>query len=144
MQIGYRIWLDNNGKAFGKGPKELLKRVEAANSLRQAAAQMDMSYSKAWKMINHIEDNLGFPLLERTAGGLAGGGSKLTPQAKKLLTRYDQLEKDVQKAMAKVYWNRFGIWWGKETKRNEDQCSQHTKRQNQNGKARRREYGNSD
>jgi molybdate transport system regulatory protein len=140
MEIGYRIWLDNNGKAFGKGPNELLKRVEATHSLHKAAAQMDMSYSKAWKIINDVENNLGFPLLERTVGGLAGGGSKLTPRAKKLLNQYDKLEKDIQKAMVRIYQNRFGIWWGKETKRNEDQCSQHTKRKNQNGKTRRGEY----
>jgi molybdate transport system regulatory protein len=113
MKIGYRVWLDNNGKAFGKGPNELLKRVEATQSLRQAAAQMDMSYSKAWKLINDIENRFGFLLLERTVGGPAGGSSKLTPRAKELLNQYDNLEKDVRKAMARIYRNRFGIWWEK-------------------------------
>lgn len=116
MKIAYKIWLDNNGKAFGKGPNELLKLVEATNSLRQAAAQMDMSYSKAWTVISDVEKRLGFLLLERTVGGLVGGGSKLTPQAKELTKRYDQLEKDVQEAMVKIYQNHFGIRWGKETK----------------------------
>jgi molybdate transport system regulatory protein len=113
MRIGYKVWLDNDGKAFGKGPNELLKRVEATKALRQAAAQMDMSYSKAWKLINDMEKRLGFPLLERAVGGLAGGGSKLTPRAKELLNQYDKLEQDVQKAMVKIYRNRFGIWWEK-------------------------------
>jgi molybdate transport system regulatory protein len=113
MKIGYRVWLDNNGKAFGKGPNQLLKRVEATQSLRQAAAQMDMSYSKAWKLINDIENRLGFPLLERAVGGPAGGSSKLTPRAKELLNQYDNLEKDVRKAMVRIYRNRFGIWWEK-------------------------------
>ena len=117
MKIGYRVWLDNNGKAFGKGPNELLRGVEATRSLRQAAAQMDMSYSKAWKLINDIENKLGFLLLERAVGGLAGGGSKLTPRAKELLNQYDRLEKDVQKAMVKIYRNRFGVWWEKEIKK---------------------------
>jgi len=116
MKIAYKIWLDNNGKAFGRGPNELLKRVEATNSLRQAAAQMAMSYSKAWKLINDMEDKLGFPLLERTVGGLVGGGSKITPRAKELAKRYDNLEKDIQKAMVKIYQKHLGVWLGKETK----------------------------
>jgi molybdate transport system regulatory protein len=117
MKIGYRVWLDNNGKAFGKGPKELLKRIEATNSLRQAAAQMDMSYSKAWKVIHDNENRLGFPLLERTVGGPSGGGSKLTPRARELLVQYDKLEKDVEKAVAKIYRNRFGAWWETERRK---------------------------
>ncbi len=28
MKIAYKVWLDNNGKAFGDGPYELLRRVE--------------------------------------------------------------------------------------------------------------------
>ncbi len=115
MKIACKIWLDNNGKAFGKGPSELLKGVAATNSLRQAAAQMEMSYSKAWRLIHDVEDKLGFSLLERTVGGVVGGGSKLTPKAKKLLKQYDRLEQDMQKAMVKIYRRRFGDWWGKET-----------------------------
>jgi molybdate transport system regulatory protein len=123
MKIGYRVWLDHNGKAFGKGPNELLKLVDATRSLRQAAARMGMSYSKAWKVIRAVEDRFGFPLLERTVGGRAGGGSKLTSRAEELLSRYDELEKDVQQAMEKIYRCRFGTWWEKETKKQPRQPS---------------------
>ncbi|MBE0558986.1 MAG: LysR family transcriptional regulator [Proteobacteria bacterium] len=117
MKIGYRVWLDHNGKAFGKGPNELLKLVGATHSLRQAAARMGMSYSKAWKVIHAVEDRFGFPLMERTVGGRDGGGSRLTPRAKELLNQYDILEKDVQQAMEEIYRCRFGTWWEKETKK---------------------------
>ncbi len=50
MKLLYKIWLDQNGKAFGDGPYELLKRVESTHSLHQAAGQMEMSYSKAWRL----------------------------------------------------------------------------------------------
>ena len=39
MKVGYKIWLENNGKAFGSGPCELLKGVQETSSLNQAAAR---------------------------------------------------------------------------------------------------------
>ena len=59
MKIGYKVWLENNGKAFGDGPYELLRQVEKKMSLHQAAHQMGMSYSKAWRLIRTIEEEAG-------------------------------------------------------------------------------------
>lgn len=108
MKVAYKIWLDSNGKAFGKGPNELLKRVGETSSLSRAAAQMGMSYSKAWRLIRCAEKNLGFLLLERTVGGLAGGGSKVTEKAKEWTRRYDNFEKDLEGAIEQIYRDHFG------------------------------------
>ena len=108
MKIAYKVWLDNSGKAFGDGPYELLKRVEKTKSLHQAANQMGMAYSKAWRLILTLEDRLGFTLLERRAGGKSGGGSKVTPKAKKLLNQYERFSKDVKLALKKIYKKHFG------------------------------------
>jgi len=51
MKIGYKVWLDNDGKAFGDGPCELLERVEGTHSLHQAAKEMGMAYSTAWRLL---------------------------------------------------------------------------------------------
>ena len=40
MKIGYKVWLDNNGKAFGDGPYELLSRVEE-NDVPSPGSQSD-------------------------------------------------------------------------------------------------------
>ena len=40
-------------KCFGPGPAELLERVERSGSLHQAAKQMYLSYSKAFKLREH-------------------------------------------------------------------------------------------
>jgi molybdate transport system regulatory protein len=109
MKIAYKVWLDNHGKAFGDGPYELLKRVEETKSLHQAASQMGMAYSKAWRLILTIEKRLGFPLLERKVGGHSGGGSDLTPQAKKLMNQYERFCKDVKTALEKIYQKHFGV-----------------------------------
>jgi molybdate transport system regulatory protein len=108
MKVTYKIWLDHNGKAFGEGPHELLKRVEKTDSLHEAAHQMGMSYSKAWKLIQTMEKRLGFSLLDKKIGGLSGGGSRVTPKGKELMKRYEQFEKEVKKAIEKVYQKHFG------------------------------------
>ena len=108
MKVASKIWLDHKGKAFGEGPYELLKRVEKTNSLHEAAHQMDMSYSKAWKMIQTMEKRLGFPLLDKKIGGLSGGGSQVTPKGKELMKRYEQFEKEARKAIEVAYQRHFG------------------------------------
>jgi molybdate transport system regulatory protein len=108
MKIAYKIWLDHHGKAFGDGPCELLRGVQKTKSLHQAALQMGMSYSKAWRLIGTIEKRLGFALLERKTGGLSGGGSRITPEAKRLMDRYVRFRKDVGKALEKIFQNHFG------------------------------------
>jgi molybdate transport system regulatory protein len=102
------MWLDHHGKAFGEGPFELLKRVERTNSLHEAAHEMDMSYSKAWKLIQAMEKRLGFRLLDKKIGGLYGGGSKVTPKGKELIKRYEGFEKDARRAIEKAYRKHFG------------------------------------
>ncbi|MDP2970188.1 MAG: LysR family transcriptional regulator [Deltaproteobacteria bacterium] len=121
MKLAYKLWLDSNGKAFGDGPYELLKRVKKTNSLRQAAFQMSMSYSKAWRLIRTLEQRLGFPLLERKVGGHSGGGSRVTPQARTLMQKYGRFRKDVKEALERIYQRHFahsqGVKMGKEEKK---------------------------
>jgi len=109
MKIGYKVWLDNNGKAFGDGPCELLKRVEETHSLHRAAKEMGMAYSKAWRLIGAMEKKLGFILIERKVGGVSGGGSRVTPQGKELMKRYNRFQKDVNTSLEKIYRTHFNF-----------------------------------
>jgi molybdate transport system regulatory protein len=117
MKVACKIWLDHNGKAFGEGPCELLKRVEKTSSLHEAAHQMDMSYSKAWKLIQAMEKRLGFFLLDKKVGGVSGGGSQVTPRAKDLIERYEGFEMDAMRAVEKAYQRHFGSWSGRKGRR---------------------------
>ena len=58
--LSYRVQLRlfKRGKCFGRGIAELLTRVSRTGSLRSAAAEMDMAYSKAWRIIKNSEDIL--------------------------------------------------------------------------------------
>ena len=80
---------DNGIKFFGEGPCRLLQGVEKTGSLRSAAMEMEMAYSKANKILRQAENALGFPLTTRSTGGKDGGGSILTPEGKWLLQQYE-------------------------------------------------------
>jgi molybdate transport system regulatory protein len=108
MRIGYKIWLDSNGKAFGDGPYRLLRLVDKTGSLHRAAAEMNMSYRKAWLMLNAVEGRLGFSLITRRVGGIAGGGSILTAQAREFLDRYEAFHEEVGQGLQKIYAKHFG------------------------------------
>ena len=107
MKVGYKVWLDNDGKAFGDGPYELLKQVDETRSLHRAAKEMGMAYSKAWRLIRTLEERLGFPLLERKIGGQSGGGSLVTPRGKQLINRYGHFRRDVNTSLEKIYQAHF-------------------------------------
>ncbi len=104
VDLKAKIWLESDGqKVFGDGPCDILQRVERTGSLRQTAAEINMSYSQAWKLINMIEENLGFPVLEKQAGGPGGGHSKLTGQAAQLTMAYEQFRQEAEAALAELF-----------------------------------------
>ncbi len=108
LKIAYKVWLECDGKAFGEGPDRLLQRIEATGSLHRAAAEMKMSYRKAWLMLQSVERRLGFPLLDRRVGGVSGGGSKLTPGARDFMKRYEAFRREVEGSLEEIYRKHFG------------------------------------
>lgn len=85
-------------RIFGPGPAELLEQVARTGSLRAAAQEMGLSYSKAQKILHAAERGLAVPLVSTEAGGLGGGGSTLTPQAQVLLAWFRQAQRAVEQA----------------------------------------------
>lgn len=94
---------DSGEKFFGEGPCRLLKGIDRTGSLRRAAKEMDMAYTKALHLVNRAEAVLGFPLTERTIGGKGGGGSRLTAQAKEFIEKYEAYRDACYKANAQLY-----------------------------------------
>lgn len=103
MKVNAKIWLENDGQIiFGQGPKELLTRVKKLGSLSKSASSMKMSYSKAWNLINRIENELGYKLLEKKVGGVSGGSSTLTAEGEDLIEKFKYVEEELKKAMDKI------------------------------------------
>lgn len=103
LNLKFKIWLENDGKAFGDGPYQLLVGVHNRGSLRKAAQDMNMSYSLAHKLIKSLESELGYPLIERTVGGAGGGGSSLTQEAKNLMQNYHSFIQEAELALNKLF-----------------------------------------
>lgn len=104
MELKTKIWLEaDNRKVFGDGPADILMRVARTGSLRQTAAEINMSYSQAWKLIQMIEENVGFTILEKQAGGAGGGHSKLTPKAAELTKAYDKFRREAESDLDELY-----------------------------------------
>jgi molybdate transport repressor ModE-like protein len=93
-QVSVRIFGEE--KCFGPGVADLLERVDRLKSLRKATIEMDMAYSKAWKIVKVAESNLGFQLLKSVTGGKGGGGAELTEDAQRFLKAYRQFEESVR------------------------------------------------
>ena len=103
--ITVRLYTDE--KCFGPGVAMLLERAERLRSLRSAAMDMDMAYSKAWTIVRNADEQLGFKLLHSTTGGRHGGGAILTEEAKALLAAYDAYCRELREAADKLYGKYF-------------------------------------
>jgi molybdate transport system regulatory protein len=109
MKVAYKVWLDNNGKAFGEGPYRLLKLIEKTGSINRAASEMEISYRKAWKILKMVEETLGFELIERKIGGIEGGGSQITERGKDMMKNYEMFRKEVKISLEKIFHKYFGF-----------------------------------
>ena len=107
LRLAVSFQTDEGERFFGEGPYRLLLGVEQAQSLRAAAQQMGMAYTKAFRIIKNAEATLGFPLLERVVGGKGGGGSTLTPEGKELLKRYGAYRLSCDQMAERLYQEHF-------------------------------------
>lgn len=98
-----RASLGRDQSFWGPGITALLHNIAACHSLRAAAKSMGISYSKAWKIIHHAEQELGFSLVQCMQGGTRGGGSRLTAQAYNILHAYDAMQEELVVLQTKLF-----------------------------------------
>jgi molybdate transport system regulatory protein len=88
------LWIECDGQRFfGPGRVELLTRIDETGSIRKAAADMGMSYKKAWGMVTALNQQVQRPLVIIKAGGSTGGGSLITEEARELI-RYHTMVRE--------------------------------------------------
>lgn len=105
--------LKKEEKFFGPGVLELLRRIADTGSMNTAAKGMKMSYSKAWRIINKAEQDLGYSLIIKSVGGSDGGGSVLTEEAEKLIDKFLLFERKVYDKADQYFEEIFGDHWNK-------------------------------
>lgn len=94
-RIKSRIWLEGTDGVFvGEGRIQLLKAIEQEGSLNKAAKSLRMSYKKAWKLIDSINKNAKFPLVETTTGGTGGGGTIITTYGKEVIDKFEKINQN--------------------------------------------------
>jgi molybdenum cofactor cytidylyltransferase len=91
------ISLMRENKLLDKGGALLLQMIVYTGTVKGACEKLQISYSKAWGMLDEMEKNLGFPLIERRPGGEYGGSSQLTAEGRSLLERYEAFAEKVRK-----------------------------------------------
>jgi molybdate transport system regulatory protein len=84
--------------AIGPGKIALLEAIADAGSITSAAKQLDMSYRRAWLLLDELNHALRKPAVDSAQGGQAGGGSVLTDTGRELIELYRRIETTAQQA----------------------------------------------
>jgi molybdate transport system regulatory protein len=98
--LSVRIDLDPEGR-IGPGKILLLENIQACGSISAAGRAMEMSYKRAWDLVDEINRICGHAAVERQTGGKNGGGAILTPFGLSLVARYRKIERDAASAVRK-------------------------------------------
>jgi len=94
-KIKSRIWIEFEDKVLlGEGRVKLLKAIEKTGSLSKAAKSLNISYKKAWDLIDSANKSAEGPLTITNTGGKDGGGTQLTHYGKSLILAFDSINKN--------------------------------------------------
>jgi molybdate transport system regulatory protein len=98
IQVNGSLWIEHSGRRFfGPGPVELLEYIEQTGSINQAAKKMEMSYKKAWQIVNNLNTMSLHPLVITATGGERGGGSSISDEARELIAWHRLLRQRFKK-----------------------------------------------
>lgn len=79
------------GVSFGPGKAALLEGIAATGSIAAAGRRLNMSYKRAWQLVESLNRDFGAPLVSASRGGTHGGGASLTALGQDLLQAYQDL-----------------------------------------------------
>ncbi|MBB6110566.1 molybdate transport system regulatory protein [Mucilaginibacter lappiensis] len=97
FKLNGRVWIEiGDEKVLGHGRVELLGRIQASGSIRQAALQMKMSYKQAWDLVNHMNEHFGQPLVISHRGGRGGGNAVITEYGIRVIGEFHLLHQKLQ------------------------------------------------
>lgn len=89
-----QITLSQEVTFFDAEAAAFLRLIARTQSVREACRQMNLSYSKGWKLLNAMEEQLHFAVVVRNPGGSGGGCTYLTPKGSDFLEKYERLQKE--------------------------------------------------
>jgi molybdate transport system regulatory protein len=99
-QLSVRIDIDREDR-IGPGKIQLLELIREHGSISAAGRAIEMSYKRAWDLVDDINRICGRVAVEPQTGGKNGGGAMLTPFGIALVARYRKIERDATRAARK-------------------------------------------
>ncbi len=100
MRLTIRIDFDET-RHIGHGKIRLIESVAQTGSISGAARAMNMSYRRAWLLVDEVNRMFQTPVIETQLGGKGGGHARLTASGEKLVALYRTMETRAQKDWAK-------------------------------------------
>ena len=89
FKTSVKIRLHLNDKiALGPGKADLLEAIIQNGSISAAGRAMNMSYKRAWDLVNTMNESFVQPIVTTAKGGSHGGGAEVTELGKQVLTQY--------------------------------------------------------
>lgn len=85
---------------LGPGKVRLLEQVRETGSISAAGRAMNMSYRRAWLLIDSLNRGFRQPVVSTQHGGRRGGGAQLTIFGEELIARYQRLQVAAEGAAA--------------------------------------------
>lgn len=84
--------------AIGPGKIALVEAIADTGSITSAAKSLDMSYRRAWMLLDELNRALKKPAVDSAKGGQHGGGSVVTDTGRELINLYRRIELNAAKA----------------------------------------------
>lgn len=103
-----KLGIAKESRFLGPGSWQLLSYIETTGSVRLACEAMKISYSKAWKLLNNLEQQAGFLVIVRKHGGKNGGETYLTEQGKALMEQFERFEQECNQVVGQIFIKHFG------------------------------------
>jgi molybdate transport system regulatory protein len=79
---------------LGPGKVRILEMVDTHGSITASAKMMDMSYRRAWLLIDELNRMFEAPLVETRLGGRGGANARLSVLGRAVVQLYRAIEKD--------------------------------------------------
>jgi molybdate transport system regulatory protein len=95
-----QVWLSRDGDGAGaetaltESRLALLEKIAETGSITQAGKAVGISYRTAWLTVDHLNGLSDGPLVERTTGGISGGGTRLTREGENLVKMFRTMREE--------------------------------------------------
>jgi molybdate transport system regulatory protein len=99
VSVTIRIDLSSSS-AVGPGKIRLLELIRETGSISAAGRAMEMSYRRAWLLVEELNHLFREPVAVTKLGGRTGGGAELTPFGHSLIRHYRDMENAAHAAVA--------------------------------------------